>query len=211
MQYKICSRCEQIKDVLDFYKNKTGYYTSKCKACELELAKTVERRKSQEKFRKTDKRKAIVARYAEKVKKMAAESIITEKVCTACNKLKSVKYFQKSSLVKDGYNQHCKDCRSAKRKLDRERDTLATKRWRETLSGMLSQQKHKLKKQKEILARQAVRNAIRLGDLPKAIDLNCMYCSNLACEYHHHNGYDEKHFLDVIPLCYDCHGKVHRI
>ena len=57
-------------------------------------------------------------------------------------------------------------------------------------------------------ARQVVNDAIRSGRL-----IRPDRCSNPECdikckpEAHHHNGYDEEHWLDVIFLCKDCHAE----
>ncbi len=62
------------------------------------------------------------------------------------------------------------------------------------------EQPHKMK------ARHAISNAIRSGQLLTASTQKCKQCGNQANQYHHHLGYDNKHWLDVIPLCYRCHS-----
>ena len=61
-------------------------------------------------------------------------------------------------------------------------------------------------------ANNAVNNAIAKGELPRASTLACMaqleYCTGDAMEYHHHNGYDEEHTLDVVPVCATCHREL---
>jgi hypothetical protein len=47
------------------------------------------------------------------------------------------------------------------------------------------------------------------GLLPPAKTLLCVDCGAQAQEYHHHNGYEPEHLLDVIPVCRACHGKRH--
>lgn len=68
-------------------------------------------------------------------------------------------------------------------------------------------QLHKDKKS----AHEAVRRAIKRGVLLKANTLKCSSCPNQAQEYHHHNGYDKAHWLDVVPICKKCHGLTRRI
>lgn len=55
-------------------------------------------------------------------------------------------------------------------------------------------------------ARTAVYNAVRDGKLPRASMLQCSRCLGQAQQYHHHNGYEKEHWLDVIPLCISCHS-----
>lgn len=65
-----------------------------------------------------------------------------------------------------------------------------------------------LRKQKEkqvFAAAKALHKAIKAGEFPKAKELKCSHCPRQAAQYHHHNGYDESHWLDVIPLCLECH------
>src|SRR5262245_35019526 len=54
----------------------------------------------------------------------------------------------------------------------------------------------------------AIHQAIKAAKIPKAAALKCRCCSGQAAEYHHHNGYSEAHWLDVIPLCVTCHRRI---
>ena len=63
----------------------------------------------------------------------------------------------------------------------------------------------KLKYPKKIQARTAVSNAVQRKKLPNPKSLKCVRCGEDASEYHHHNGYAEKHKLDVVPVCRKCH------
>lgn len=38
----------------------------------------------------------------------------------------------------------------------------------------------------------------------------CHYCPAQAKQYHHHNGYEPEHYLDVVPICIKCHGEINR-
>lgn len=58
-------------------------------------------------------------------------------------------------------------------------------------------------------AHAAVSAAIARGDMPPAKTLTCTQCSNPARDYHHHEGYDQSHWLTVIPLCRSCHRMTH--
>ena len=71
------------------------------------------------------------------------------------------------------------------------------KRRRSTPEGKLKDQ-----------ARLAVRNEVRAGRMPHIKTLTCK-CGVQAENYHHHNGYDRNHWLDVIPVCKKCHTTEH--
>lgn len=58
-------------------------------------------------------------------------------------------------------------------------------------------------------AHDPVNKAVRAGNLPRVTTRQCN-CGKQARRYHHHNGYDEAHWLDVIPLCVKCHFAAHK-
>lgn len=59
-------------------------------------------------------------------------------------------------------------------------------------------------------AHNAVTNAVRLGQLPRA---STVMCANPECEksakQYHHESYEQEDWLIVIPLCVPCHTAVH--
>lgn len=55
-----------------------------------------------------------------------------------------------------------------------------------------------------------VAEAILCGVLPSPRTLQCARCSNSAVLYHHPNGYEPPHQLDVEPLCSSCHSLQHK-
>jgi hypothetical protein len=57
-------------------------------------------------------------------------------------------------------------------------------------------------------ARQAVNGEVQAGRLPRIRTQKCA-CGSMAMFYHHHKGYDKKHWLDVIPVCGECHSAEH--
>ncbi len=61
------------------------------------------------------------------------------------------------------------------------------------------------KDRQKIRARDAVSNAIKRGELPPAQQCSCVRCGQPAAAYHHHKGYRRENFLDVKPVCHDCH------
>ena len=60
----------------------------------------------------------------------------------------------------------------------------------------------------KIRARDAVSNAIKRGELPKVQTCQCVKCGEPATAYHHHKGYKKEHFLEVVPVCHECHQMV---
>ncbi len=59
-------------------------------------------------------------------------------------------------------------------------------------------------------SRSALRKAVITGELPNIKTQICVDCGEPADDYHHHNGYEPEHWLDVIPLCRTCHRNRHR-
>ena len=62
----------------------------------------------------------------------------------------------------------------------------------------------------QIKAQRTVNNAIADGKLRRPDSLICHYCPEQAKQYHHHKGYEPKHWLDIVPTCTRCHRKSHR-
>jgi len=58
------------------------------------------------------------------------------------------------------------------------------------------------------LAGRAVSLAIKEGDMPPASSLTCKYCGAQAKHYHHHS-YKAVDWLNVTPLCFECHSNIH--
>jgi len=55
-----------------------------------------------------------------------------------------------------------------------------------------------------------VLSAVASGKLADPSKLCCSICGHNAQEYHHPNGYDKEHSLEVVPVCIICHKKIHR-
>lgn len=59
-------------------------------------------------------------------------------------------------------------------------------------------------------AHMAVHEAVRAGTLQPVTTRPCAGCgAGSAVHYHHANGYDEAHRLDVVPYCGPCHRAQH--
>ena len=63
-------------------------------------------------------------------------------------------------------------------------------------------------KMKDQRANNAVSYRIHLGEWPKASELLCSVCGKPADDYHHHLGYEQQHWYDVVPVCRSCHVRI---
>lgn len=157
------------------------------------------------------------------------------KTCFKCGAEKPLSEFYKHSQMPDGHVNKCKECNKRdvkenrvknkqyydnydrnrpnhKERVDRcsERskesyhsDPEYNEKILETKRAWLERNSHKRK------AQCAVSNAKRGGKLVKAS--NCEHCgtSEKAIQAHHWS-YEPEHWLDVIWLCTECHGKEHK-
>ena len=70
----------------------------------------------------------------------------------------------------------------------------------------------KARNPQRVKAHGAVNQAIARGDIPPAYSVVCESCQEAqAKHYHHHLGYAQEHWMDVVALCTTCHGKAHRV
>ncbi|GEM_PF-1803579 len=60
-------------------------------------------------------------------------------------------------------------------------------------------------------AKHAVNHTITAGKLPRANTRRCYYCPEQAEQYHHWLGYEPEHWLDVVPVCVECHRNIHKV
>ena len=133
--------------------------------------------------------------------------------CKACRRIYSQTPARKEYQKRLSQSDHCKEyqkhyCRSEKH---RERN----KRYAATEKGKM-QHRHRIeryyaKHPEHRQAINAVNHAIRNGSLPAPHILKCQQCGGPAQQYHHFLGYDQAHFLSVIPLCRQCHEDTHHI
>lgn len=152
------------------------------------------------------------------------------KVCTRCNKAKPLSDYYKDKRCKDGCRSECKICviritkeynqteqgrkvhhKAVFRYDQSEKGKAAQKRRRQTEKYKATQKRYRERYQircpERLKAKDAVNYAIRVGKLARPNSLLCHYCPKPAQQYHHWQGYDPKHWLDVIPVCIGCHQK----
>lgn len=80
------------------------------------------------------------------------------------------------------------------------------KKYSQSEAGRLNREREIQSHPERRKARIAVANAVRDGKLPRVWTRQCTYCPKQAQQYHHHNGYEHEHRLDVIPVCIKCHN-----
>ena len=140
---------------------------------------------------------------------------IKMKTCYRCKQTKQLSEFHKSRRC--GIQGYCKSC-----------NVITQRRYRKTPEGKVYQkcyqkpyrqsEKGKISHQASnkcfsvlhpnyIKAHSAVSCAIKTGKLISPKFLLCHYCSKPAQQYHHWKGYAPEHWLDVIPVCKECHYK----
>lgn len=141
------------------------------------------------------------------------------KTCIKCYQDKELTKFHKNKPSKDGHLNTCKICqlnitteynkKYRQTKQSKIRQRKYAQRYRQSEKGKIAQRNFRIRHPECIKAGNAISNAIRDGKLTRSDTLQCNYCSNLAEQYHHHKGYKNKYWLDVVPVCKKCHTKIH--
>ena len=120
-----------------------------------------------------------------------------DKTCRVCHQTKPLSEFYRNANRLDGKASRCKSCAKE-----------ASRLYRASLRGRATRKFRRYRDKQKIRARDAVSNAIKRGDLPKVQTRRCIHCGETAAAYHHHRGYKREHFLDVVPVCHECHQNV---
>lgn len=137
------------------------------------------------------------------------------KICTKCKQTKPLSEFHKDRSTKDNHRPDCKICslKRIKEYSQTERGKAAHKRYYQSKKGKITrrtaQRRFRILHPEFQKAEDAVKSAIRAGKMPRPDSLKCLLCGEPAKQYHHHKSYAPEHQLNVIPVCQDCHKKVH--
>jgi len=196
---KTCTKCDEEKDLDEFYKNKLskGGYNTKCKVCSLayrrEYVKTSRGKANVEKHHAAAR--AATGTEPERLERIAllAEGL---KKCTTCREVKSV-----YNYYHDGNDLYvnCRECHKAyiSQRMAKPENRAKRRVYENT-------PERKLKS----AARHAVRGAVKTGRLKK---LPCEHCLNKGDRevQGHHESYETDRWLDVIWLCIPCHVAIH--
>lgn len=162
------------------------------------------------------------------------------KTCKGCVEIKPLDEFSKHKKGRNGHTSRCKKCMAADarryrqtekgakkareyRKKNRERQAETKRAWikrtgykpkpqgkRDSRQYLYARQQWYREHPNAMRAHGAVSQAVQKGALPRVSSLACQQCGNQARHYHHHLGYDQEHWLHVIPLCQSCHISIHK-
>lgn len=157
---------------------------------------------------------------------MAGE--IISKRCRTCKHIKPLTEFWKNKSTLDGLQARCKTCIRSYNRSPKAREYRREmhRKYKRTPQGKSTNRKYRLRKRMDydrvysrtyrlkhplqVQAQQAVRNDLRNGKLRRPDSLKCSCCGIMAQEYHHPNGYNPDHWLDVVPVCCVCHKNLHK-
>lgn len=158
------------------------------------------------------------------------------KRCSGCDTVKAVSDFFRNASRRDGLMTYCKACETDRKQVKYRanpeyrarmiatatawhhtkvatpegRDALRVRK-RETRQQSETQQRWFAEYGKSVQrkAKFAVNTEVAAGRLPRVVSHTCADCGNQAKHYHHWS-YAPEHWLDVIPLCAQCHADRHR-
>lgn len=195
---KTCRVCKETKALSEFYEDVTykDGHKSKCKMCYLQQLK---------RYSRTNRGKATIKCYAQSSEGKAAH----RKASARYDKSEKGKAIHRKA--KKRYRQTEKGKATEKRYQQTEEYIDYRKRYNQSEQGravqIVGQRRFQARHPEQCKAIQVVRDAIRIGKLPRPDTLQCHYCPAQAEQYHHHKGYAPEHRLNVIPVCILCHGK----
>lgn len=193
-ELKQCTSCSAIKHITEFPKNnqKKDKLSSICKICNSEKTKaymaTEQGKKKRKEYEQTEKHKEYLEKYKQ----------------TEQSRQRFTKYHQSEKG-----RQKRKEYRASPEAKEKEQNH----KWKLIVKkrAKIRLQQPKFSIQEKIRARKAVRQAVESGKIPSPKTVSCVDCGNSAKDYHHYNGYEKEHYLDVVPLCTSCHAKRHAI
>lgn len=139
--------------------------------------------------------------------------------CKKCARLRAKIYrdkypekeLQKCRKYRENHPERCKASKRKWNKNNREKRSTQAKIWAKNNKEKKNQinKNYIANNPEKRKAHKAVSYAVQCGKLPQIATQTCKNCGKIAQEYHHHNGYDKDHLLDVIPLCKLCHCQEH--
>jgi hypothetical protein len=142
------------------------------------------------------------------------------KVCRSCKEAKPTSEFYPHDGHKDGLSSYCHKCTLQRRairyrsghnrQLKAEYDKRANQTERRKLQRRAAMRRWRSRNKQSVEAHMAVRWAVYFGILPPLGKTPCGKCGQPSYQYHHTNGMEEPHWIDVVPLCKTCHLAAHR-
>ena len=132
------------------------------------------------------------------------------KICSKCGKEKSLFEFSRDRSKKDGRRSQCKQCyrEYSTSKKGKRAHHKANHKYFRSQKGKTVRKRYRAKDKRatQDRANYLVWLEIRTHRMQPASECACEHCRNQAQEYHHS---DYSKPLSVIPLCQECHVKVH--
>lgn len=119
------------------------------------------------------------------------------KRCTQCATFKPRSAFYINRRAFDGKTTKCKGCIKANKSA-----------YDKSAHGRKVNRLRKIRDAFKVAARRAVHNKELRGDILPAKYHTCK-CGKPAKNWHHYNGYEEQHWLDIVALCVRCHVDIH--
>lgn len=131
------------------------------------------------------------------------------KICLKCKQVKTIYEFHKDRSKKDRLQIYCISCRKKYQQSLKGKATSckSNRKYQKTKKGKIADKHSKSFHLNQVKARSAVKYAVESGRLARVNILLCRCCPKQAQQYHHWHGYEPEHWLDVIPICMDCHSK----
>ena len=179
---KFCKKCEQLKDESEFYKHKLHKdgLSSNCKTC-------INIKVSE--YQKTETGKQARIKAISKYKKSYKGKSTNKK-------------YNSSMKGKENYRRGQIKYRAS------ENGSKKIKEYKHSEEGLQQSKKYRINNPIQTKARAVVTNAVASGNLPHVSNYTCK-CGKVAQEYHHWS-YKKEHWLSVVPMCIQCHAKLHR-
>jgi len=130
------------------------------------------------------------------------------KTCNRCKESKVETEFRRKTDCRNGLSPSCKSCELSYQREYRKTEKGKANRMRYWRSDKGKAVQKRLESKPERAARRAIYRATSSGVISRPDACSC--CGAVAfVQAHHHNGYDQKHHLDVAWLCNDCHKVEH--
>lgn len=149
---------------------------------------------------------------------MSATKICSRSDCHLAGVPQPLGDFYKRKNSSDGRKSECAGCsrkdnyRNRKMGRSGEYDWEYQKAWAKTKKGKMSRKRSMSKWRKrnpeKVKAERMTFSKVMSGAIRSARESKCVECGEQAVHLHHHNGYEEEHLLDVIPVCRICHKKL---
>lgn len=152
--------------------------------------------------------------------------------CSLCKEWKQENEFQVRKDRRRGFTSQCKKCTKEYRRS--ERSKAVNRKYRLSEKGRKVETEYRNSEKRKAVLKQyyntkgkntirqyvkanpnkikgqrAVHKAVAKGSLVAVTTLKCRDCNTQASDYHHWS-YDKEHWLDVIPLCRQCHINRHK-